>query len=406
MILLTAALCGFALAPVAMSQPKGDAFADPKVTPVPDALQKNTIVVMVLADGNVMMDGQTISLAELEQRLTKIIQETPNQAVRLRGDGDIPYQRMMAVIDVCQRAKAWNIAMGQAPGDAFAAPAAPAPPTASRPDLDIYLQADGNVMVEGKAITLAQLEQRLEEIRKTVSPPYVRLIGNGSTSKDHMEQVQQVLHKTGSKVFSLMKVSSSDLLVRYEVFSIDLETAAAMRRERPVDGKFYADLVSLVEKGDADQQSLIVLRCASGQKATTGGVNRETYPTEWDPQPAGTLPGAQGENPPKVVVPVRAEAFENRDAGEELEVEPIRGENSKHIELKLIATHTSLAERTPWGKDTSLTEMPLFETQRVTTNAHLTEGEPFLLSTMNPPPGSKVHPGRIWFAFATVSFAD
>lgn len=427
MILLTAALCGFALAPAAMAQPAGDAFADPKaapvapepkvppvppvspvpkVTPVPDVLQKNTIVVIVLADGNVMMDGQTISLAELEQRLTKIIQETPNQAVRLRGDGDIPYQRMVAVIDVCQRAKAWNIAMGQTAGDAFAAPTAPVPPTPSKPDIDIHLQADGNVMVEGKAITLAQLEKRLEEIRKTVSPPYVRLMGNGGTGKEHMEQVQQVLRKTGSKVFSLVKVSSSDMLIRYEVFSIDPGTASAMRREKPVDGKFYADLVSLVEKGEAVQESLMVLRCPSGQKAKLESVTLEIYPTEWDPQPAGSLPGEQGEQPPKVVVPLLAEAFETRDAGEQLEVEPVKGVNSRIIELRLIANHTSLAERTPWGKGTSLTEMPLFETQRVTTNANLTEGEPFLLSTMNPPPGSKVHTNRIWFAFTTASFAE
>lgn len=426
MILLTAALCGFAPAPAATAQPAGDASADPKaapvapeqkvppvppvspvpkVTPVPEVLQKNTIVVIVLADGNVMIDGQSISLAELEQRLTKIIQDTPNQAVRLRGDGDIPYQRMVAVIDVCQRAKAWNIAMGQTAGDAFAAPKAAEPRGVSKPDIEVRIAGEDKVTVEGKAITLSELEQRLAEIRKRVSPPHVSLIGDGASER-LAAKIQEVIRRTDSKLISLMKVGSSDMLIRYEVFSIDPGTAAAMRREKPVDGKFYADLVSLVEKGGAVQESLMVLRCPSGQKAKLESVTLEIYPTEWDPQPAGSLPGEQGEQPPKVVVPLLAEAFETRDAGEQLEVEPVRGENSRIIELRLIANHTSLAERTPWGKGTSLTEMPLFETQRVTTNANLTEGEPFLLSTMNPPPGSKVHTNRIWFAFTTASFAE
>lgn len=399
MILLTAALCGFALAPVAMSQPAGDPFTDAKV---PAARPAKEFVIKVLANGKVLARGETIELAALDPILKEIAPEISKRPVRLVGDSSLPYQRMVDVIEACRKAGIWNIAMGQTQGDA------PADPNADKDkteEIVLTLQRDGRVKMDHEVMAATEFEVRARELGKRFSRPHLRIVTDGTAPADLAAKVMEIIQKERLEAPALSKISS-DLLVRYEVFSIDLGTAAAMRREKPTDGKFYADLVSLVEKGDADQQSLMVTRCASGQKAKTVGVTRETYPTEWDPQPAGTLPGAQGENPPKVVVPVRAEAFENRDAGEELEVEPIRGENSKHIELKIIATHTSFAERTPWGKDTSLTEMPLFETQRVTTNAHLTEGEPFLLSTMNPPPGSKVHPGRIWFAFATVSFAD
>jgi hypothetical protein len=243
------------------------------------------------------------------------------------------------------------------------------------------------------------------EIGKRLSRPHVRLVGDGTAPAGLGAEVSEVLRRAGMAAPSLRRISS-DMLVRYEVFSIDPAKASAMRREKPADGKFYADLIAAVEKGEAAQESLMAIRCASGQKATTESVNREIYPAEWDPQPAGSLPGAQGENPPKMVVPVLAQAFENRETGEELEVEPTKGEGSPIIELRIIPSHVWLAERTPWGKDTSLTEMPIFESQSLTTNANVTEGQPFVLGTMSPPPGSKVHANRIWFAFATVTFAE
>lgn len=414
MILLTTALCGFAFAPSATAQPAGDAFADPKapVAPAIPVAPEQAIVILVLSDGRVTMDGQTIDLVGLDRKLATIARDTPNQRLRLLADTNLPYDRMIAVVDICRKAGISNIAMEHIPTgnprkDAFAGPkVTPAPKALLKPDIQFRVLGNGKVMVDGKMITLAELEGRLLEIRKTVSPPHVRLIGDGTTSDAQMAEVREVLRKTGSEIVALAKIGTSDMLIRYEVFSIDPAKASAMRREKPTDGKFYADLVALLEKGEAAQESLMVVRCRSGQKATAESKNLEIYPTEWEPQPAGSLPGAQGDNPPKVVVPLLAEAFETRNTGEEIEVEPIRGENSRIIELMLIASHTSLAERTPWGKDTSLTEMPLFETQRVTTNANLTEGEPFLLSTMNPPPDSKVHANRAWFAFATASFVD
>jgi len=323
MILLTTALCGFAFAPVAMAQPAGDAFADPKVTPA----KRGEILVQILADGKVRVEEQTITLAELGTKLKKISKELPETPVILRSDSTVPYHRVAETLEACTSAGLWKVSFAKA--------------------------------------------------KDTTQP-----------KKEEPERRQ-----------------SSDMLVRYEVFSIDPAKAASMRREKPADGKFYTDLVLLVEKGDAMQESLMSLRCASGQKATTESVDREIYPTEYSSQPAGAQPGGQGEDAPKTVMPVVPESFENRNTGEELEVEPTRMEASPIIELRLIASLSWLAGRTQWGQGTSLTEMPIFEVQRVTTNANVTEGEPFLLSTMNPLPGSKAHPNRIWFAFATVTFA-
>ena len=195
---------------------------------------------------------------------------------------------------------------------------------------------------------------------------------------------------------------SLDATVRYEVFSIDPAKATAMRREKPGDGKFYADLVSLVEKGEAAQESLMAIRCPSGQRAKVESVTRHSYPTEYSsPKPTvkdGEPPDAKPE--PTPVIP---SAIEERHVGTMLEVEPTMDENSPMIDLRIVPAHVGLAERTSWGTATSTTEMPIYENQSLATNVMVLDGSPFLLGTISPPPGSKVHANKIWFAFVTIT---
>ncbi len=71
--------------------------------------QRGEIIINVQADGTIKVEGQLQTLPELKEKLLSISKANPNQAVRIRADGNSVYQRIVEVIDHCQSAGIWNI---------------------------------------------------------------------------------------------------------------------------------------------------------------------------------------------------------------------------------------------------------------------------------------------------------
>jgi biopolymer transport protein ExbD len=70
---------------------------------------KGEITINVLQDGTIRVDAVTVDLEELHDKLAAIARQYENQPVRIRGDGKVAYQRIVEVIDTCQKAGIWNI---------------------------------------------------------------------------------------------------------------------------------------------------------------------------------------------------------------------------------------------------------------------------------------------------------
>ncbi len=70
---------------------------------------KGEIIINVLADNTIRVEGFTVDLAQLHDKLAAIARQFENQPVRIRGDGKVAYQRIVEVIDTCQKAGIWNI---------------------------------------------------------------------------------------------------------------------------------------------------------------------------------------------------------------------------------------------------------------------------------------------------------
>lgn len=85
-----------------ISIPTAEEGADPKQ-------QRGEIIVNILADGSIRVESKSVTLPELEVTLSSIVKAWKDQPVRLRGDATVPYQRMVEVIDTCQKAGIWNI---------------------------------------------------------------------------------------------------------------------------------------------------------------------------------------------------------------------------------------------------------------------------------------------------------
>ena len=62
------------------------------------------IIVNVRESGEVLVDNAVMTQEQLFAKLTRIAAVHKNQAIRIRGDGKVEYQKIVEVIDVCQKA--------------------------------------------------------------------------------------------------------------------------------------------------------------------------------------------------------------------------------------------------------------------------------------------------------------
>lgn len=67
------------------------------------------IIVNVRESGEVVVDKSVMNKAQLFEKLKRIAAVHKNQAIRIRGDGKVEYQKIVEVIDVCQKAGIPNI---------------------------------------------------------------------------------------------------------------------------------------------------------------------------------------------------------------------------------------------------------------------------------------------------------
>lgn len=85
-----------------VSVPTAQEGADPE-------RQRGEIVINILGDRTIRIEGTTVDLPQLLEKLSSIATQFENQPVRIRGDGAVEYQRIVEVIDTCQKAGIWNI---------------------------------------------------------------------------------------------------------------------------------------------------------------------------------------------------------------------------------------------------------------------------------------------------------
>jgi biopolymer transport protein ExbD len=70
---------------------------------------RGEIIINVLTDGTIRVESTTVNLVELASKLATIAAQYKDQPVRIRGDGGVAYQRIVEVIDTCQKSGIWNI---------------------------------------------------------------------------------------------------------------------------------------------------------------------------------------------------------------------------------------------------------------------------------------------------------
>jgi len=78
-------------------KPPASANARP-ITAIPQE-----VVVNVREDGTFVVAARVKSLVEIEQMLAAAVQQNPNQAVVVRGDGRVALEHAVRVLDICEK---------------------------------------------------------------------------------------------------------------------------------------------------------------------------------------------------------------------------------------------------------------------------------------------------------------
>lgn len=68
------------------------------------------VILNVRADGTIILNRRTLSREELAEALSRIAAMYPDQAVVLRGDVNVAYSEIVAVLDICRKSGIWNVA--------------------------------------------------------------------------------------------------------------------------------------------------------------------------------------------------------------------------------------------------------------------------------------------------------
>lgn len=188
--------------------------------------------------------------------------------------------------------------------------------------------------------------------------------------------------------------------MRYEIFSLPLDEAAAMRRARGEKNSLYERVVRQVESGKVKQERFICVQGMAGGAAQVEQVHEMIYPSEYDPPGFGdelVMPEDK-KAPRRRFFPKTISAFDTKNVGDTVELE-MQWNDSGGAEVRLIGRHSALLRRNAFGEGMARWEMPEFTLQDLRAAAILSNGFPTLVGTVTP----ASEEGRVWWAFATLS---
>lgn len=131
----------------------------------------------------------------------------------------------------------------------------------------------------------------------------------------------------------------------------------------------------------------VMVTARSGQRAKTESITEMVYPTEFDPaEIPHTL--TQAEDTDSAITPINATAFETRNVGVTLEVDPVLGADNTTIDLNLAPELVKLEGYTIWPNEDIdaefRAELPTFYTMKTTSQVTTLDGRYAFMSTLRP----------------------
>lgn len=175
-----------------------------------------------------------------------------------------------------------------------------------------------------------------------------------------------------------------------EVYALEKNDARQVLESERGSGARYRRTVELSQTGRARLVTLTALATKSGQRAITEAIDEVRYATEFA-APADEKSIA------------RPTAFESRNVGETLELEPVIGPDARTVDFNIAPSRVTLLgfRDEPGSSGDAPVSQAIFDTQKITTSVAVTVGEPLYLGTFTPvpPEGAVEKSGEIWLAY-------
>lgn len=194
------------------------------------------------------------------------------------------------------------------------------------------------------------------------------------------------------------KREDRDIVIMVEFLELDLKKARMLIREHVSNGNqdqntLYEEVEKLIAAGQATPLETMWMRTRSGQRARVDSVEEIIYAKEFDPprlpnkvelDSVGEIERLQGR-------PALPAAFETREAGSILEVDPVAaGDGSGWIDLNLSpelvhfrGMRPAIADGYRSGEEET-TVLPDFHTMKLWTQTTLRSGNYHLLGLLKP----------------------
>lgn len=192
---------------------------------------------------------------------------------------------------------------------------------------------------------------------------------------------------------------SLQLRIQLEWIEMDHETFTGLLEDEEsmkVQGRLSANagplresVRKLVKEKDARMLETALVIARSGQRAKVESITEYIYPTEYDPPGMIAPSGEAKSTATKFRYTPNPTAFETRNLGVTLEVDPVLGADNKTIDLNLAPEIVYLVDQETYGEfDSESGEvdivMPTFYTMKTTTQITLIDGEYTILGAHSP----------------------
>jgi len=82
---------------------QGISVALPKASASPSLAKAKTRAVTITSDGKIYLDTDVVSARDLESRLRQLRAADPALPVVVKGDAQVPYERVIEVLDIVKR---------------------------------------------------------------------------------------------------------------------------------------------------------------------------------------------------------------------------------------------------------------------------------------------------------------
>ncbi len=178
-----------------------------------------------------------------------------------------------------------------------------------------------------------------------------------------------------------------------EIYALEKNDALSVIEGERGGAARYSRTTELAKAGNARLETLTALSGKGGQRAVALAIDEVRYPTEFSPPP----------DDKGIASPT---AWETRNAGDTFEVEPVILADQRTCVLNLAPQHVTLAgfRDEQAGAGDAPVSQPIFHSQKLSTSASASSGEPLFLGTYTPAPLSADDPksNEVWLAYLRI----